>query len=525
MKPSSTDFTPSSRAPRAPSAPTKSRVSIEPEMSTASMTSRAASVRSIGSPTHSGRARVSTTSAQSSQAKAICQPERGRTTAPSPLSRPALAASKNGMRTRLHHLAARRREPEHEERQRQRDERPGEGELKHGWRPDPAAGGGERGAAVEGGGRAVGRVGQRRGRAGRSRRRSARGSAVQPSPVSGATSARGAVASATRRSSVWSRASAPGSPASSAGARARSSASAARRQAVARRWRSQAQEAEGERGEEERGERRPRPRSAGIIETGGGSTMSWSWSRRSTRLSAALRLHQRAPARRRAEQAEELRHGRLAGADRQDGGVEALLPGEEPRRAGRRRRRRGCGGRGRRRGRARPAGGRRRRRCGPRSGISRAEGSWTRARTRSLPRAMPVEDAQRRVVGAVEVGDDEEQPVVGDDPGGLGERGVEARRRRRRRRAPRRRGRGCGRRRGRAGAGRRRGCGGRGRRRVPASERTRPPTRSPCAEDAPGGERGDLGGGDRLHVEDGAEEHRLALVDDDAAPGGRAPRG
>ena len=49
----------------------------------------------------------------------------------------------------------------------------------------------------------------------------------------------------------------------------------------------------------------------------------------------------------------------------------------------------------------------------------------------------------------------------------------------------------------------------------PVSERTRPPTRSPCAEDAPGGERGGLGGGDRLHVEDGAEEHRLALVDED----------
>ena len=35
------------------------------------------------------------------------------------------------------------------------------------------------------------------------------------------------------------------------------------------------------------------------------------------------------------------------------------------------------------------------------------------------------------------------------------------------------------------------------------------------AEDAPGGERGDLGGGDGLHGEDGAEEHRLALVDED----------
>ena len=35
------------------------------------------------------------------------------------------------------------------------------------------------------------------------------------------------------------------------------------------------------------------------------------------------------------------------------------------------------------------------------------------------------------------------------------------------------------------------------------------------AEDAPGGEGGGLGGGDRLHVEAGAEEHRLPLVDEE----------
>jgi hypothetical protein len=34
-------------------------------------------------------------------------------------------------------------------------------------------------------------------------------------------------------------------------------------------------------------------------------------------------------------------------------------------------------------------------------------------------------------------------------------------------------------------------------------------------EDAPGGQRGGLGGGDRLHVEPRAEEHRLPLVDQD----------
>ena len=48
--------------------------------------------------------------------------------------------------------------------------------------------------------------------------------------------------------------------------------------------------------------------------------------------------------------------------------------------------------------------------------------------TTSLPRAMPVRMRQRLVVGAVEVADDEDEPVVGDDARGLRQRAVEQRR-------------------------------------------------------------------------------------------------
>ena len=252
--------------------------------------------------------------------------------------------------------------------------------------------------------RAVGRGGEGRGRAGRRRRRCGRGRRSRPSPVSvrhlGARG--GDEGDAAEQRSGGGRARRGRRP-RAPGARVRSSARAARRQAVARRWRSQAQRPKARRrGGARRGP--PRPRSAGIIETGGGSTMSWSWSRRSTRLSAGgLRFHQAlrrggAPKRRRS-----CGHGRLAGADREDRGVEAFLPGEQPLRAARRRRL-----------------ARLRAHTGVGEveldlqaavadddaallGISWAEGSWTRARTRSLPRAMPVRMRQRRLVGAVEV--------------------------------------------------------------------------------------------------------------------------
>ena len=231
MKPSSTDFTPSRRAPRAPSGPTKSRVvhragDVDGEHDVAG---RLAALDRARRPIRGGRGSGGP-APRAPSAKAICGHERGRTTAPSPLSRPALAPSKNGKRTRLHHLAARRGEPEHQERQRQRDERPGEGELKHGggriqWRR-----GGEQRRAVEGGrARRVGRGGEGRPERRRRRRRCGRGRRSTPSPVSAATSARGKATSAVRRSSRSRRARAPGSPAARAGARARSSASAARR--------------------------------------------------------------------------------------------------------------------------------------------------------------------------------------------------------------------------------------------------------------------------------------------------------
>ena len=124
------------------------------------------------------------------------------------------------------------------------------------------------------------------------------------------------------------------------------------------------------------------------------------------------------------------------------------------------------------------------------------------------------EGGERRVVGAVEVGDDEEQPVVGDDPRRPGEGFVEPG--------------------GRVGDARRL----RGEGEVAVGDEVEEPQHGAAlppggdgvearvgedeaadavalAEDAPGGQRGGLGGGDRLHVEDGAEEHRQALVDEE----------
>ena len=59
-----------------------------------------------------------------------------------------------------------------------------------------------------------------------------------------------------------------------------------------------------------------------------------------------------------------------------------------------------------------------------------------------------------------------------------------------------------------------RGCGWRGPRR-PRCRRAPCRRRGRRRRDAPGGERRDLGRRHRLHVEPGAEEHRLALVDED----------
>ncbi len=150
----------------------------------------------------------------------------------------------------------------------------------------------------------------------------------------------------------------------------------------------------------------------------------------------------------------------------------------------------------------------------PLSGTSCAEGSWTERHDDVVAAGDAGEDPPRLLAGAIEIADDEQQPVVGDDvrrlrsaasrrAGGLGQarrcRGggegavADGHRSRRRRTAARLR---------RAGTAAR-----------PASERTRPPTRSP-GEDAPGGERGDLGGGGGLHGADRAEEHRLPLVDE-----------
>ena len=373
---------------------------------------------------------------------------------------------------------------------------------------DPVPRGAERGAAVEGGGRA--RRGRRRGRGRRAE--AAAGpveEAVQPSPVRVATSARGE-ATQGGAADERSRAASAGSP-----ARGRARGRRARRaRRGARRWRgggaARRQEAEG-RAATSTAARTARPRSAAPWRPAGGSTSPGAGrgGRPGCRRAAGP---SGPPPGRGAEQAEQLRAGRLAGADRQDRGVEALLPGEELARGGCRRRRRGCRGRGCPRGRARPASGRRRRRCGLGREVSWAEGSWTSARTRSLPRAMPVRIRSVASSAPSKSETTRSEPVVGDDPGGFGQRGVEAAGHRRRP-GPRRRGRGCGRRRGRGGGARRRVSGARGRWRFRCG-RGRGRRRSP-AEDAPGGEGGDFGGGDGLHVEDGAKEHRLALVDED----------
>ncbi len=228
-------------------------------MSTASITSRAASVRSTGAPTHSGRASVSTTSAQSSHAKRHLPARPRQHDRPLALVEPGARRLEERHPHRLHHLPPRRRQPEHEERQRQRDERPGQPSSSM-LPPDPAPRRRARRRAVERRGRPVRRLGERLARAARSSPPVLARNPLQASPVSRATSTRGNATSATRRSSVCSPASAAGSPASSPGASPRE---LRQRRAAPGRGAAVAHErppARRERGHEQPGQHQPAPR-------------------------------------------------------------------------------------------------------------------------------------------------------------------------------------------------------------------------------------------------------------------------
>ena len=242
---------------------------IEPEMSTASMTSRAASVRSIGGADPLG-------AGEGEQDERPEQPGEGHLQPRARQHDRALALVEAGARPLeegdahgLHHLAARRSEPEHEERQRQREERPGEGELKHGggaiqWRaaasaarPSKAGGPGGR-ARGEGGGEAAeaaaGAVEEGGpGRAGQGRHLGAR-----EGDERGAADQRGRGGRARRGRRL---------EAGREGVRARPGRRGGRRWRGGGGARPRAPRARS--GEEERGERRPRPRWRAIIETGG----------------------------------------------------------------------------------------------------------------------------------------------------------------------------------------------------------------------------------------------------------------
>ena len=155
---------------------------------------------------------------------------------------------------------------------------------------------------------------------------------------------------------------------------------------------------------------------AGIIETGGGSAMSLELVEQRDEAVAGLRLgvHQPSPPGREAEEAEHLRQRLLAGRDRQDRGVEARLPVEQGLEAV-------------------AADGRE---VAPDPGVGEVELDLHPAVADHDPamfghlvggrvvdqrhdHVVAPGDAGKKpqglVVGAVEVGDEEEQPVVGHD--------------------------------------------------------------------------------------------------------------
>ena len=82
MKSSTTCLTPSRRLSVLPSAVRKSLCSIEPEISTARIRSRAETSCVTGSPTHCGRASAATISSHTSTATTICTARLRSTTAP-----------------------------------------------------------------------------------------------------------------------------------------------------------------------------------------------------------------------------------------------------------------------------------------------------------------------------------------------------------------------------------------------------------------------------------------------------------